>query len=157
MQLLHRFRQDISGIELPVRFNNPFYYSQELIIGYLSAKGFEVMDFGCNSEESCDYADYAHPMAEALENGEFDRAIGICGSGEGMAITLNKHQKIRASICWLPEIAAITRQHNDCNVLVLPARFIDNDTALAILEQWLVTPFETGGRHERRIAKIAVK
>lgn len=133
------------------------YQMKELLTGYLSAKGFEILDFGCNSEESCDYADYAHPMAEALESGEFDRAIGICGSGEGMAITLNKHQKVRASICWLPEIAEITRQHNDCNVLVLPARFIDNDTAIAILEQWLVTPFETGGRHERRIAKIAVK
>lgn len=133
------------------------YEMKELLIGYLSAKGFEMLDFGCNSEESCDYADYAHPMAEALESGEFDRAIAICGSGEGMAITLNKHQKVRASLCWLPEIAQITRQHNDCNVLVLPARFIDNDTAIAILEQWLVTPFETGGRHERRIAKIAVK
>jgi ribose 5-phosphate isomerase B len=133
------------------------YQLKELLTGYLSAKGFEILDFGCNSEESCDYADFAHPLAEALESGEFDRAIGICGSGEGMAITLNKHQKIRASICWLPEIAAITRQHNDSNVLVLPARFIDNDTAIEILEQWLTTPFETGGRHERRIAKIAVK
>ena len=130
---------------------------KEYIKTWLEAKGYSFKDFGTYSADSCDYADYAHPMAEALENGEFDRAIGICGSGEGMAITLNKHQKIRASICWLPEIAAITRQHNDCNVLVLPARFIDNDTAIAILEQWLVTPFETGGRHERRIAKIAVK
>jgi ribose 5-phosphate isomerase B len=130
---------------------------KEYIKTWLEAKGYSFKDFGTYSADSCDYADYAHPMAEALENGEFDRAIGICGSGEGMAITLNKHQKIRASICWLPEIAAITRQHNDCNVLVLPARFIDNDTAIAILEQWLITPFETGGRHERRIAKIAVK
>ena len=133
------------------------YDMKELLTGYLAAKGFEIFDFGCNSDESCDYADYAHPLAEALESGEFDRAIGICGSGEGMAITLNKHQKIRASICWIPEIAAITRQHNDSNVLVLPARFIDNDTAIEILEQWLNTPFESGGRHERRIAKIAVK
>ena len=133
------------------------YDMKELLTGYLAAKGFEIFDFGCNSDESCDYADYAHPLAEALESGEFDRAIGICGSGEGMAITLNKHQKIRASICWLPEIAAITRQHNDSNVLVLPARFIDNDTAIEILEQWLNTPFEAGGRHERRIAKIAIK
>ena len=133
------------------------YDMKELLTGYLAAKGFEIFDFGCNSDESCDYADYAHPLAEALENGEFDRAIGIYGSGEGMAITLNKHQKIRASICWIPEIAAITRQHNDSNVLVLPARFIDNDTAIEILEQWLNTPFESGGRHERRIAKIAVK
>mgnify|MGYP003402384791 FL=1 len=133
------------------------YDMKELLTGYLAAKGFEIFVFFCNSDESCDYADYAHPLAEALENGEFDRAIGICGSGEGMAITLNKHQKIRASICWIPEIAAITRQHNDSNVLVLPARFIDNDTAIEILEQWLNTPFESGGRHERRIAKIAVK
>ena len=133
------------------------YQLKELLIGYLSAKGFEILDFGCNSEESCDYADYAHPMAEALESGEFDRAIGICGSGEGMAITLNKHQKIRASLCWTAEVAHITRQHNDCNVLVLPARFIENDTAIEIVEQWLTTEFEAGGRHERRIAKIAVK
>lgn len=133
------------------------YQMKELLTGYLSAKGFEVLDFGCNSEESCDYADYAHPLAEALESGEFDRAIGICGSGEGMAITLNKHQKIRASLCWTAEVAHITRQHNDCNVLVLPARFIENDTAIEIVEQWLTTEFEAGGRHERRIAKIAVK
>lgn len=133
------------------------YQMKELLTGYLSAKGFEVLDFGCNSEESCDYADYAHPLAEALEGGEFDRAIGICGSGEGMAITLNKHQKIRASLCWTPEVAHITRQHNDCNVLVLPARFIENDTAIEIVKQWLTTEFERGGRHERRIAKIAVK
>ena len=133
------------------------YQMKELLTGYLSAKGFEVLDFGCISEESCDYADYAHPMAEALESGEFDRAIGICGSGEGMAITLNKHQKIRASLCWTAEVAHITRQHNDCNVLVLPARFIENDTAIEIVEQWLTTEFEAGGRHERRIAKIAVK
>ena len=133
------------------------YDMKEMLTGYLSAKGFEIFDFGCTSDERCDYADYAHPMAEALEAGEFERAIGICGSGEGMAITLNKHQKVRASLCWLPEIANITRKHNDSNVLVLPARFIDNDTAIAIVEQWLTTPFETGGRHERRIAKIAVK
>lgn len=133
------------------------YELKELLTGYLATKGFDVMDFGCFSEESCDYADYAHPMAEALEAGEFTRAIGICGSGEGMAITLNKHQKVRASLCWLPEIAHITRQHNDSNVLVLPARFIDNDTAIKIVDEWLTTPFETGGRHERRIAKIAVK
>lgn len=132
------------------------YDLKEMLTGYLSAKGFEVMDFGCFSDESCDYADYAHPMAEALENGEFDRAVGICGSGEGMAITLNKHQKVRASLCWAPELAHITRQHNDSNILVLPARFIDNDTAIATLDQWLTTEFESGGRHSRRIAKIPV-
>lgn len=133
------------------------YELKELITGYLSSKGYEVFDFGCNSTESCDYADYAHPLADALEAGEFHRAIGICGSGEGMAITLNKHQKVRASLCWTPEVAHITRQHNDSNVLVLPARFISSDTAIEILDEWLATEFEKGGRHERRIAKIPVR
>ncbi len=133
------------------------YEMKEFLIGYLSTKGYEVLDFGCSSEESCDYADYAHPLAEAIESGEAERGIAICGSGEGMAITLNKHQGIRASLCWLPEIAHITRQHNDSNVVVLPARFIDNETALAIIDEWLTTEFEAGGRHTRRIAKIAIK
>ncbi|MBR5105901.1 MAG: ribose 5-phosphate isomerase B [Alistipes sp.] len=130
------------------------YEMKEFLTGYLSSKGFEVFDFGCHSEESCDYPDHAHPMAEALENGEFPRAIGICGSGEGMAMTLNKHQKVRASLVWIPEIAKLTRLHNDSNVLVLPARFISNEEALAILEEWLNTEFE-GGRHIRRVEKIA--
>ncbi len=129
------------------------YDLKEFLTGYLSAKGFEVFDFGCHSEESCDYADYAHPMAEALEKGEFPRAVGICGSGEGMAITLNKHSKVRASLVWMPEIATLTRQHNDSNVLVLPARFISNEEAVAILDAWLEAEFE-GGRHARRIEKI---
>ena len=133
------------------------YEMKEFLIGYLATKGYEVLDFGCSSEESCDYADYAHPLAEAIESGEAERGIAICGSGEGMAITLNKHQGIRASLCWLPEIAHITRQHNDSNVAVLPARFIDNGTALAIIDEWLTTEFEAGGRHTRRIAKIAIK
>ena len=133
------------------------YEMKEFLIGYLATKGYDVLDFGCSSEESCDYADYAHPLAEAIESGEAERGIAICGSGEGMAITLNKHQGIRASLCWLPEIAHITRQHNDSNVAVLPARYIDNETALAIIDEWLTTEFEAGGRHTRRIAKIAIK
>ncbi|MBQ0080592.1 MAG: RpiB/LacA/LacB family sugar-phosphate isomerase [Alistipes sp.] len=132
------------------------YQLKELLIGYLSSKGFEVLDFGCDSEESSDYADFAHPLAEGLEKGEYHRAVGICGSGEGMAITLNKHQSIRASLCWTKEIAHITRQHNDSNILVLPARFISNDEALEILNEWLSTEFESGGRHSRRIAKIPI-
>ena len=133
------------------------YQMKELLTGYLGSKGYEVFDFGCSSDESCDYADYAHPLAEAIERGEMERGVGICGSGEGMAITLNKHQTIRASLCWTPEIAHITRQHNDSNVLVLPARFIDNETALAILDEWLATEFEAGGRHSRRSEKIAIR
>ena len=132
------------------------YDLKEFLTGYLSAKGFEVFDFGCHSEESCDYPDHAHPMAKALVAGEFPCAIGICGSGEGMAITLNKYAEIRASLCWIPEIAHMTRLHNDSNVLVLPARFISNEEAIAILDEWLNTEFE-GGRHIRRVEKIAAK
>ena len=143
--------------KLGIACDHAGYEMKEFLIGYLATKGYEVLDFGCSSEESCDYADYAHPLAEAIESGEAERGIAICGSGEGMAITLNKHQGIRASLCWLPEIAHITRQHNDSNVAVLPARFIDNETALAIIDEWLTTEFEAGGRHTRRIAKIAIK
>lgn len=132
------------------------YDMKEFLTGYLAAKGYEVFDFGCNSEESCDYPDYAHPLAEGLETGEFPLAVAICGSGEGMAITLNKHQTVRAALCWNTEIAYITRRHNDSNVIVLPARFISNEEAVAMLDKWLATEFE-GGRHERRVTKIALK
>lgn len=145
------------NMKIGIASDHAGYEMKEFLTGYLASKGYEVFDFGCDSTESCDYPDYAHPLAGALEAGEFPRAIGICGSGEGMAITLNKHQGVRASLCWLPEIAHITRQHNDSNVLVLPARFIDNETALAIVNEWLTTPFDKDEpRHSRRIAKIPV-
>jgi len=131
------------------------YEMKEFLTGYLGAKGYEVFDFGTDSPESVDYPDYAHPLAEAVEKGEVACGIGLCGSGEGMAMTLNKHQGVRAGLCWDPEIAALARQHNDANVVVLPARFIDNDRAVEILDRFLESEFE-GGRHERRIRKIPV-
>ena len=130
------------------------YELKEFLTGYLASKGFEVFDFGCHSEESCDYPDHAHPMAEALENGEFPRAIGICGSGEGMAMTLNKHKGIRAGIVWRKEIAELIKQHNNANVIVLPARFISNSEAVEFVSTYINSEFE-GGRHEARIAKIS--
>ena len=132
------------------------YEMKEFLTGYLNAKGYEVYDFGPNSPESVDYADYAHPLAEAIENGEFALGVGLCGSGEGMAMTLNKHQGIRAGLCWETEVARLIRCHNNANVVVLPARFISNDEAVAILDTFLSTEFE-GGRHEARIAKMALK
>lgn len=132
------------------------YELKEFLVGYLAAKGFEVKDFGCYSEESVDYPDFAHPLADAIEAGELERGIGLCGSGEGMAMTLNKHQGIRAGLCWSEEIAGLIRQHNDANVVVLPARFISNDEAIAIVDKFLATDFE-GGRHIRRVEKIACK
>ncbi len=132
------------------------YEMKEFLVGYLQAKGYEVFDFGTHSPESVDYPDYAHPLAEAVEQGEVEAGVGLCGSGEGMAMTLNKHQGIRAGLCWIPEIAELIRRHNNANVLVLPARFLSNDEAVALLDTFFATPFE-GGRHEQRVAKMALR
>lgn len=132
------------------------YELKEYLIGYLDAKGFDVHDFGTDSPESTDYPDYAHPLAEAIEKGELPRGLAMCGSGNGINITLNKHQGIRAALCWEPEIATLAREHNDANVCTLPARYLTNDEATRIVDQFLNTAFE-GGRHQRRIDKIPVK
>ena len=129
---------------------------KEFLTGYLSSKGYDVYDFGTDSPESVDYADFAHPLAEAIEDGTVEMGVGLCGSGEGMAMTLNKHQAIRAGLCWLPEIVELTRLHNNANVLVLPARFISNDEAVAMVDTFFATEFE-GDRHILRIEKMAVK
>lgn len=126
-----------------------------IVEGYLEARGVAYKDFGTESAESCDYPDFAHPAALAVESGDCSMGIAMCGTGNGIAMTLNKHQGIRAALCWNKEIAALARQHNDANVLVMPARFIDAVTALAIVDTFLDTPFE-GGRHQRRIDKIPV-
>ncbi|MDE7470468.1 MAG: ribose 5-phosphate isomerase B [Paramuribaculum sp.] len=126
-----------------------------MIENHLTLGDRPYTDFGTNSEESCDYPDFAHPCAQAVESGDCYMGIAMCGSGNGIAMTLNKHQGIRAAICWTVELARLARAHNDANVLVLPARFIDSDLAMKIVDAFLATPFE-GGRHERRIAKIPV-
>ncbi|MBQ8553232.1 MAG: ribose 5-phosphate isomerase B [Alistipes sp.] len=132
------------------------YQMKEFLVGYLSSKGFDVVDFGTYSEESIDYPDFGHALSSAIEAGEMVRGIGLCGSGEGMAMTLNKHQGIRAGLCWNTDVAGLIRQHNNANVVVLPARFISNDEAMAIVEKFLTTDFE-GGRHIARVEKIACK
>lgn len=132
------------------------YSLKEIIKPYLEGKGYEVVDFGTNSADSCDYADYAHPAAKAVENGECAFGVAMCGSGNGIQITLNKHQKIRAALCWLPELAALARQHNNANFLVMPARFITVENAKEIVDAYLGAEFE-GGRHQRRIDKIPVE
>ena len=123
---------------------------------YVEKKGYEVEDFGTHSEESCDYPDYAHPAALAVERGECDFGICMCGSGNGIQMTLNKHQGIRAALCWQPALATLAKEHNNANILVLPARFISEDLALEIVDAYLAAKFE-GGRHQRRIDKIPVK
>lgn len=132
------------------------YSLKEIIKPYLEGKGYEVVDFGTNSADSCDYADYAHPAAKAVENGDCAFGVAMCGSGNGIQITLNKHQKIRAALCWLPELAALARQHNNANFLVMPARFITVENAKEIVDAYLGAEFE-GGRHQRRIDKIPVE
>lgn len=132
------------------------YATKQAVIAYLEQAGIAYKDFGTYSEESCDYPDFAHKCAEAVESGECYPGIGICGSGEGVCMTLNKHQGIRAALCWKPEIAALAREHNDANILVMPGRFISNDEALEITKVFLNTEF-AGGRHQRRIDKIPVK
>ena len=132
------------------------YELKSILEGYLEANNLEFEDFGTFSAESCDYPDFAHPCANAVEEGKCYPGIAMCGSGNGIAMTLNKNQGIRAALCWTPELAALARQHNDANVLVLPARFIAPEEAIKIVDTFLSTPFE-GGRHQRRIDKIPVK
>ena len=132
------------------------YATKQHIIEHLKSLGVAYKDFGTYNEDSCDYPDFAHPCAEAVERGECYPGIAVCGSGEGISITLNKHQGIRAALCWKPEIAALSLQHNDANVLALPRRFITAAEAIAMVDTFLSTAFE-GGRHQRRIDKIPAK
>ena len=130
-----------------------FDYKGKLIQKLLEL-GYEVKDFGPYSNDSVDYPDFVHPLSSAVELGEFDFGIVICGSGNGVAITANKHQGIRAALCWNEELSALSRQHNNANVLALPARFITYEMAEMLTEIFLKTPFE-GGRHQSRVNKIA--
>lgn len=129
------------------------YALKEHVKKYLSAHHIEYVDFGTHSEASCDYPDYGHALGQAIDNGDLSTGIAICGSGEGISMTLNKHQHVRAALCWQAEIAHLARQHNDANVLVMPGRFLSESEADAIMDEFLSTPFE-GGRHIRRIEKI---
>lgn len=126
------------------------------LTAYLKRKGFEVVDFGTDSPESMDYPDVAHPLALAVESGQVERGVALCGTGNGMAITLNKHQGIRAGLAWNREVGSLVKRHNDANVLVMPARFVSYRMACAILSAWLESEFE-GGRHCRRIEKIPAR
>lgn len=132
------------------------YELKEYLKTVLDSKGIEYKDFGCFSSESVDYPDFAHPLAEAVESGECYPGIAMCGTGNGISMTLNKHQGIRAALCWNEEIARLARQHNNANILSMPARFISKEEAVKIMEAFLSSDFE-GGRHERRIKKIPLQ
>ena len=126
---------------------------KEKLEHWLREAGYAVNDLGTNSEQSTDYADYAHPLARRVSDGEAERGVLLCGTGLGMSYVANRYPHVRAAVAWSPEIAELARKHNDANVLALPARFLSEDQAREILKAWLDTPFE-GGRHERRVEKI---
>lgn len=131
------------------------YELKQSLMELMKQRGYEPVDFGTNSTDSCDYPDYAHPAADAVEKGECAFGIAMCGTGNGISMTLNKHQGIRAALCWEPEIAALAKQHNNANILVLPARFVSEEMAVKIVDAYLEAEYE-GGRHQRRIDKIPV-
>lgn len=129
------------------------YQMKEFLIGYLESLDFSVVDLGCDSEASVDYPDYGHKLARAVEDGSVELGVALCGSANGITMTVNKHTKLRAALCWKPEIATLARSHNDANVCSIPARFVSNEEAAAILDAFFAATFE-GGRHAARVAKI---
>lgn len=143
-------------IKIAMASDHAGYELKEELKEFLIQKGYEVKDFGTSSTESCDYPDYAHPAAKAIEEGDCDLGIVMCGSGNGICMTMNHHQGIRCALCWLPELALLARAHNNANAISLPARFIALPEAKTIVEAFLSTSFE-GGRHQRRIDKIPVQ
>ncbi len=138
---------------IPIASDHAGFELKERLEARLREKGFEVKDLGTDSAASSDYADYAHPLAEMVARGEAQRGVLLCGTGLGMSYAANRHPHVRAAVAWSPEIAELSRRHNDANVLVLPARFLSPEDAETILDVWLATAFE-GGRHVRRVEKI---
>jgi ribose 5-phosphate isomerase B len=143
------------SITLALGSDHAGFQYKETIKAHLSQKGLKFQDFGTSSEDSADYPDFAHPVASSVEKGENALGILVCGSGNGVCMTANKHAGIRAALCWNEELATLARTHNNANVLCLPARFVPVETALAIVDAFLNASFE-GGRHERRVGKICV-
>ena len=143
----------INLMSIGVASDHAGYELKTKVRKHLESKGCVVHDFGTDSAESVDYPDYAHKLASAVESGSCQFGIAICGSGNGVNMTVNHHRKVRGALCWTPEIAALARQHNDANIISLPARFIEAPIALQMVDVFLSTDFE-GGRHQRRVEKI---
>lgn len=138
---------------IPIASDHAGFEMKEKLAGVLRGLGYDVEDLGTHSPASTDYPDYAHPLAEKVEHGEVKRGVLLCGTGLGMSYAANRHHGVRAAVAWTADIAKLAREHNDANVLVLPARFISEEDGVQILKTWLDTPFE-GGRHQRRVDKI---
>lgn len=138
---------------IPVAADHAGFALKQRVMRELAERGYAPLDLGTDSAESVDYPDFAHAVAERVSRGENGRGVLLCGTGLGMSYAANRHAGVRAAVAWTPEIARLAREHNDANVLVLPARFLGDDQAAEILREWLDTPF-AGGRHARRVAKI---
>jgi ribose 5-phosphate isomerase B len=148
--------KDLKGKIIAVASDHAGFDKKQVILNYFREKGIAFKDFGCYSNESVDYPDFAHVIGEAIDKGEYEMGITFCGSGQGISIAANKHQNVRSAVCWCAEIAALAKQHNDANICAIPGRFVTDDEAIAIVEAYLNADFE-GGRHTRRIAKIPLK
>lgn len=138
---------------IPIASDHAGYELKKIVIDYLKSKDFEVEDMGTYSSESVDYPDFAHKVGSAVNNGTYKRGIVICGSGNGVQMTVNKYPNVRCALCWNEEIAQLGRQHNDANIISMPARFVSSELALKMVDIFLNTEFE-GGRHQRRVEKI---
>ena len=148
--------KDLKGKVIAVASDHAGFEKKQIILSYFQEKGFKYKDFGCYSDESVDYPEFAHAIGEAIDKDEYEIGITFCGSGQGISIAANKHQKVRSATCWNTDIATLAKQHNDANICAVPARFVTNEEAIAIVVAFLSAEFE-GGRHARRIAQIPLK
>ncbi len=148
--------KDFIGKVIALASDHAGFEKKQVILNYLNEKGIEFKDFGCFSEESVDYPEFAHLIGDAIDKGEYETGITFCGSGQGISIAANKHQNVRSAICWSAEIATLSKQHNNANICAVPGRFVSNEEAIAIVDAFLTAEFE-GGRHARRIAQIPLK
>ena len=139
--------------EILIAADHAGYELKQKLEAELKKLGFGVKDFGTNSSESTDYADFAHPLAKEISEGRAKRGVLLCGTGLGMSYVANRYPRVRGAVSWTPEVAELSRRHNDSNVLILPSRYVSDDQAVVILKAWLGAPFD-GGRHERRVEKI---
>jgi len=146
----------VKKIKIAIASDHAGYYLKTKIINYLKSENFEIKDFGTSSDESVDYPDYAHPLAKAVSTKEFDLGITICATGNGINMTVNKHQGIRGALCWNEEMSRLARAHNDANVCAIPGRYVSESEAILIVKTFLATGFDEG-RHRRRIDKIPLK
>lgn len=148
--------KDLKDKTIALASDHAGFDKKQVILNYFKENGIKYHDFGCYTNESCDYPDFGHKIAAAISNGEFEIGVTFCGSGQGISITANKHQNVRSALCWSAEIATLSKQHNDANICSVPARFVSDEETIAIVKAYLNAEFE-GGRHARRIAKIPLK